>query len=423
MPPFVVGATRGGARDGLALLDDDERRRVIEVLRSIVYEDMFGTDSQELPAGACVRCGSISIVRRGHMESGNQRWYCKDCKCMFTANVGRVLGMSKLPVETWMTYMEAFVDQLPLHDCMDKCGVGLRTAWFMRRRIIECVQRYNPSFNAVAGDRFEIDETYFRDSYRGYRKGAMPRPARKSNSKASKRGLSKQQVCVVTGINDTGASFLVVSGRGMLGKERACKTLNGRIGRVRPRRNRQGRGLPSCPRTPRRDIGAHGRDRARHQPHQQPARPAQGLDARVQGRVREVPPVLPRMVPVGRGVQERPRRAVGHHRTPAPQRRVPAHAQHVRAHAYARVMTDSISLINRMDYDVATTRLEDNPMSVPTTTMRINPELKDEANKVLSELGLSLSGAVTIFLKAVVREQGLPIDMSIRSDKTDESNR
>lgn len=62
-------------------------------------------------------------------------------------------------------------------------------------------------------------------------------------------------------------------------------------------------------------------------------------------------------------------------------------------------------------------------MSVPTTTMRINPELKDRANKVLGELGLSLSGAVTIFLKAVVREQGLPIDMSIRSDKTDESNR
>ena len=62
-------------------------------------------------------------------------------------------------------------------------------------------------------------------------------------------------------------------------------------------------------------------------------------------------------------------------------------------------------------------------MSVPTTTMRIDPELKDRANKVLGELGLSLSGAVTIFLKAVVREQGMPIDMSIRSDKTDESNR
>lgn len=60
-------------RDGLALLDDDERRRAIEALRSIVYEDMFGTGSQELPADACVRCGSISIVRRGRTESGDQR--------------------------------------------------------------------------------------------------------------------------------------------------------------------------------------------------------------------------------------------------------------------------------------------------------------------------------------------------------------
>jgi hypothetical protein len=83
----------------------------------------------------------------------------------------------------------------------------------------------------VAGDRVEIDETYFRDSYKGYRKGTRPRPARKSGKKAMKRGLSKQQVCVVTGIDDTGVSFLVVSGRGMLDKERAYQVLNGRIGK------------------------------------------------------------------------------------------------------------------------------------------------------------------------------------------------
>lgn len=54
-----------GVRDGLARLDDDERRRAIETLRSIVYEDMFGTGSRELPADACPRCGSISIKRNG----------------------------------------------------------------------------------------------------------------------------------------------------------------------------------------------------------------------------------------------------------------------------------------------------------------------------------------------------------------------
>ena len=59
----------------------------------------------------------------------------------------------------------------------------------------------------------------------------MLRPARKIGRKDAKRGLNKQQVCVVTGIDHTGVSFLVVSGRGMLGKERAYKVLNGRIGK------------------------------------------------------------------------------------------------------------------------------------------------------------------------------------------------
>lgn len=56
-------------------------------------------------------------------------------------------------------------------------------------------------------------------------------------------------------------------------------------------------------------------------------------------------------------------------------------------------------------------------MSAPTTTMRIDPELKDQANKVLGELGLSLSGAVTIFLKAVVREKGIPFPVSIKASE------
>ena len=49
--------------------------------------------------------------------------------------------------------------------------------------------------------------------------------------------------------------------------------------------------------------------------------------------------------------------------------------------------------------------------SIPTTTMRIDPQLKEEASRALEDLGLTLSGAVTSFLKAVVREQGLPFEV------------
>lgn len=51
--------------------------------------------------------------------------------------------------------------------------------------------------------------------------------------------------------------------------------------------------------------------------------------------------------------------------------------------------------------------------TIPTTTIRIDPEVKDQANEVFEELGLSLSAAVNVFLKAVVREGGMPFDMRI----------
>ena len=48
---------------------------------------------------------------------------------------------------------------------------------------------------------------------------------------------------------------------------------------------------------------------------------------------------------------------------------------------------------------------------IPTTTMRIDPKLKEEANEVFDDLGLTMSTAVNMFLKAVVREQGMPLNL------------
>ena len=48
---------------------------------------------------------------------------------------------------------------------------------------------------------------------------------------------------------------------------------------------------------------------------------------------------------------------------------------------------------------------------IPPTTMWIDPELKEAVRPILDELGMSLSGAVTMFLKAMVREGGIPFDV------------
>ena len=56
------------------------------------------------------------------------------------------------------------------------------------------------------------------------------------------------------------------------------------------------------------------------------------------------------------------------------------------------------------------------PSKIPATTIRVEPEVKREATAVLDELGLSMSSAVNLFLRAVVREQGMPFEVKVSRD-------
>lgn len=53
----------------------------------------------------------------------------------------------------------------------------------------------------------------------------------------------------------------------------------------------------------------------------------------------------------------------------------------------------------------------------PTTTIRIDPEVKRQAGKVFDDLGLSMSAAINTFLKAVAREGTIPFDIKIRAPR------
>lgn len=56
------------------------------------------------------------------------------------------------------------------------------------------------------------------------------------------------------------------------------------------------------------------------------------------------------------------------------------------------------------------------PSNIPATTIRIEPEVKKEASAILDELGLSMSTAMNMFLRAVIREGGMPFEMKVSKD-------
>lgn len=47
-----------------------------------------------------------------------------------------------------------------------------------------------------------------------------------------------------------------------------------------------------------------------------------------------------------------------------------------------------------------------------TLCIRVDDDLKDEANEVFSDLGLNMSTAVNMYLKCCVRDQGIPYEVS-----------
>lgn len=55
-----------------------------------------------------------------------------------------------------------------------------------------------------------------------------------------------------------------------------------------------------------------------------------------------------------------------------------------------------------------------------TLNIRIDSDLKNEAESIIDELGLSTSTAIVLFFKALVRQKGLPFDVRLEKDKKKE---
>lgn len=52
-------------------------------------------------------------------------------------------------------------------------------------------------------------------------------------------------------------------------------------------------------------------------------------------------------------------------------------------------------------------------MKTETINIRIDAEIKEQAEKIFSALGIPTSTAITMFLKSTIRCQGFPCDLSV----------
>jgi len=56
-------------------------------------------------------------------------------------------------------------------------------------------------------------------------------------------------------------------------------------------------------------------------------------------------------------------------------------------------------------------------MSKKTMNLRVDSQLKKNAENIISQLGISMSSAITLYLRAIVREKGIPFPVTLEGKK------
>ena len=172
-------------------LGDTETSALLAAIEAAVGEDR-----------QCPHCGTPGAISRGKAR-GLRRYQCKECRKTFNAATGTPLsGLHRK--DKWLSFGACLADGLTVRASAERCGLAVNTALRWRHRFLAAKDLKARKLTGIV----EADETYVLESRKGARN--LERKARRRGGKASKRGLSDEQVPVLVVADRSGATVCAV---------------------------------------------------------------------------------------------------------------------------------------------------------------------------------------------------------------------
>jgi len=170
----------------------------------------------------CPNCASVDFNKFG-FANDLQRYRCKDCKKTFNALTGTPLSRLRMK-ENWLAFMQELIESNSVRKAAKGLDIDKNTAFLWRHRFLAWISEEKAtSFSGIT----EADETYFLYSEKGTKQ--TTRPPRKRGGNATKRGLSKEQVCVLVARDRNGNTADFKVGMGNISTESLNKCLLPRL--------------------------------------------------------------------------------------------------------------------------------------------------------------------------------------------------
>ena len=149
----------------------------------------------------CPHCGGYEVGRWGR-ANGRPRYRCKECRKTFGPLTGTPLAGLHYK-DRWIDQAQALMSGESVVKAAERCAINRTTAFRWRHRFLSALNLDKPtSLSGIV----EADETFVLESFKGKRKD-LPRPPRQRGGKASKRGLSAEQIPIIVARDRTGATL------------------------------------------------------------------------------------------------------------------------------------------------------------------------------------------------------------------------
>ena len=165
-------------------------------------------------SGACPRCGNLDVVRYGKDKNARQRFKCRGCCRTFNILTGTPMARARKP-GIWGRYLDCMTGFMSVRKIvLTGIDISHLTVFRWRHRLLAAAVKDNA---AMLSGVIEADETFFVRSFKGSRgwKNGLPPESRAARPRAwgaLKRGLSNEQVPVLTALDTNGGVYWRVLG-------------------------------------------------------------------------------------------------------------------------------------------------------------------------------------------------------------------
>lgn len=183
----------------ISKLSDSQRERIIREIKDYL---MINEQLADTRPDVCPCCGKHTRLIKKGKQSGKQRYQCKTCGSKFVYDSHHITSCMKITHDEFIEICLDTITLVPIKETAARLNRSIYCVFNNRHKFLALLEKIVDEETDLVSGTIEFDEKYILES----NKGSSPenRKSRKRGGKSNYRGISHEQVCIVTTTDRTG---------------------------------------------------------------------------------------------------------------------------------------------------------------------------------------------------------------------------